>query len=140
MGITKVPERVIITCDFCSREKQKGKDPAWLLGGRLTYCCDGLDYQGNAVGPGDNVRRDLCDRCYDTRTTGCCFRIDSTGGCGGRLYGMAKMTMLNRLICWLVGCKWESINHRKSTFEQVGDRVWVFGNCDFKCKRCGRVR
>ena len=65
MGITKIPEQTIITCDFCERQKLTGKDPAWLLSGRLTYQCDGLDYQGNAVGPGDNVTRELCDRCYD---------------------------------------------------------------------------
>ena len=65
MGERIIPEQRIVSCDFCERVRLKGKDPAWLLSGKLTYQCDGLDFQGNAVGPGDNVTTELCDRCYD---------------------------------------------------------------------------
>ena len=55
--------------------------------------------------------------------------------------GVNGGAMLNRLICWLLGHRWQSINHRPIEFTVSDDfRTVGFANCDFKCTRCGRVR
>jgi len=63
MGITKIPEKIIITCDGCHCVKGESKK-SWAHSGTIHFMCDGLDYQGAPVGPGDNSKCVFCDNCY----------------------------------------------------------------------------
>ncbi len=64
MGITKIPEKIITDCDCCGIVKEDNRK-AFTMDGRITFRSEGLDYQGEAVGPGDNTTSIFCNRCYE---------------------------------------------------------------------------
>jgi hypothetical protein len=61
MGVKVIPEQKIVTCDSCGADF---KNKAHSYSGRVSYTCDGLDFQGHAVGQGDNRSYIFCDECY----------------------------------------------------------------------------
>lgn len=63
MGIVKIPEKIITTCDGCGCVKGESKK-SWAESGTIHFHCHGLDYSGHAVGPGDNSKCVFCDNCY----------------------------------------------------------------------------
>jgi hypothetical protein len=64
MGITKIPEKIITTCDCCGLIKEENRK-AFTMNGRISFHSEGLDYQGEAVGPGDNTTSIFCNGCYE---------------------------------------------------------------------------
>lgn len=68
MAIKKIPEKIIITCDRCGDEKLNKTNAdykKWSANGTVTFTCEGLDYSGAAVGPGDACKLIFCNTCYD---------------------------------------------------------------------------
>ena len=65
MGIVKIPEKTIITCDCCQKNKEEFPR-SFAMEGTIHFQCHGLDFQGHAVGPGDNTKSIFCDSCYLT--------------------------------------------------------------------------
>lgn len=61
MGIVKIPEKTVYTCDACERNFEK---VAHSLEGKMSMSCEGLDYHGVAVGPGDRYSAIFCNKCY----------------------------------------------------------------------------
>jgi len=64
MGITKIPEQTIITCDLCGMKKDDRDYRYWSMSGSIHMSCAGLDYQGAAVGPGEDSKYIFCNGCY----------------------------------------------------------------------------
>lgn len=64
MGIVKIPEKTIITCDCCGLDKAENRK-AFTMNATVKFNSEGLDYQGEAVGPGDNTTSIFCNSCYD---------------------------------------------------------------------------
>jgi hypothetical protein len=64
MARKEIPARVETTCDRCGNIRET-KSKSWALSGKLSMSCNGLDYQGCAVGPGDSFHFEFCDACYN---------------------------------------------------------------------------
>lgn len=55
-----IPEKHETICDRCKREIRNDDQ----LEAGVVFHCNGLDYQGYNVGPGDHYAFDLCSGCY----------------------------------------------------------------------------
>lgn len=73
---TVIPEKVIITCDFCGDEitPQTHKKEA-----KLTLNRNALDYQGSPVADG-SVSFDMCDKCEGNVATALNSMVDEAYG------------------------------------------------------------
>jgi len=45
MGIVKIPEKIITTCDCCQLVKEDNRK-AFTMNARISFNSEGLDYQG----------------------------------------------------------------------------------------------
>lgn len=61
MSRTTIPEKKILKCDGCGKVANDNHFPS---SGVFKISCNGLDFQGCAVGPGDMLTYDFCDSCY----------------------------------------------------------------------------
>lgn len=65
MGIVNIPARIITTCDRCGIERSSNfKSDLFTMEGTIYLKCEGLDYSGVAVAPGDRIKYILCNECY----------------------------------------------------------------------------
>ena len=65
MGTIVHPAVEITTCDMCGKVKESKDYKLWSLSGTIRMTCEGLDFQGSAVGPGENMKWIFCNRCYN---------------------------------------------------------------------------